>query len=102
ADLKAFAAARDPWSAELNRLAVTARADEVLAAQRARQALKDAMTAFFASHDAIVMPIAPVTAFKHNRNEPFRNRRLDVDGASTPYATMLGWISLATALHLPS
>lgn len=102
ADLKAFAASRDPWSAELNRLAMTARADEVLAAQRARQALKDRMATFFKSHDAIVMPVTPVAAFKHDHSEPFGARLLDVDGRPTPYPSMLGWIALATALHLPS
>jgi len=101
-DLKAFATSRDPWGTELSRLAVTARADEVLTAQRARQALKDQMAAFFSSYDAIVMPITPVTAFKHDHSEPFYDRRIDVDGKTTLYATMLGWIALATALHLPS
>jgi amidase len=102
ADLKAFAASRDPWSAELNRLATTARAGEVLDAQRARQALKDRMAEFFRHTDAILMPIAPVTAFKHDHSEPFGARRLDMDGQAIPYVTMLGWIALATALHLPS
>jgi len=102
ADLKAFAASRDPWSTELSRLAVTARADEVLAAQRARQALKDQMAAFFGSYDAIVMPITPVTAFKHDHSEPFFARQIDVDGKTEMYGKMLGWIALATALHLPS
>ena len=102
ADLKAFATSRDPWSRELSRLAVTAQASEVLAAQRARQALKDRMAAFFVSHDAIVMPITPVTAFKHDHSEPFNARLLDLDGKPLPYPTMLGWIALATALHLPS
>ena len=101
-DLKAFASSRDPWSLELNRLATTARADEVIAAQRARQALKDRMAAFFKSHDAILMPVTPVTAFPHDHSQPFGARILDVDGKPTRYPTMLGWIALATALHLPS
>jgi amidase len=102
ADLKAFAASREPWSKELSRLATTARAGEVLAAQRARQHLKDQMAAFFGTYDAIVMPITPVTAFKHDHSEPFADRQIDVDGKPESYGTMLGWISLATALHLPS
>ena len=102
ADLRAFAASRDPWSGELSRLATTARANEVLAAQRARQALKDRMQGFFAQHDAILMPVTPVPAFRHDHSEPFGARVLDMDGTTIPYATMLGWIALATALHLPS
>lgn len=102
ADLKAFATSRDPWSQELNRLAMNAQASEVLAAQRARQMMKDQMAAFYKTYDAILMPITPVTAFKHDQSEPFGARLLDLDGKPTPYPTMLGWIALATALHLPS
>ena len=102
ADLKAVAAGSGPWSAELYRVASTARADEVLRTQRARQALKDRMAEFFKSCDAILMPIAPVTAFKHDHSEPFNARGLEMDGGTIPYVTMLGWIALATALHLPS
>ena len=90
ADLKAFAASRDPWSLELNRLATNAQAGEVLAAQRARQALKDRMKTFFQNHDAIVMPITPTAAFKHDHSEPFHARLLDVDGTPTTYPRMLG------------
>ncbi|HVU19282.1 MAG TPA: amidase family protein [Rhizomicrobium sp.] len=102
ADQKAFAASRDPWSNELNRLAMNAQASDVLAAQRARQAMKDQMATFYQSHDVILTPITPVTAFKHDHSEPFNARLIDVDGKPTPYPTMLGWIALATALHLPS
>jgi len=102
ADEKAFAASRDPWSQELNRLAMNARPAEVLAAQRARQALKDRMAEFFGQHDAILMPVTPVPAFPHDHSEPFGARMLDMDGSTISYPTMLGWIALATALHLPS
>jgi amidase len=102
ADLAAVAAGSGPWSRELHRVASTARTDEVLAAQRARQALKDRMSEFFHRYDAIVMPVAPVTAFAHDHSEPFHMRALDVDGTPIRYVTMLGWIALATALHLPA
>jgi amidase len=102
ADLAAVAAGSGPWSRELYRLGSTARTDDILAAQRARQALKDRMSGFFNRHDAIVMPVGPVAAFPHDQSEPFDERRLDVDGTEVPYVTMLGWIALATALHLPS
>lgn len=101
-DLKAFAASRDPWGREISRLATIAQPDEILAAHRARQAMKDRVAAFFATHDAIVMPISPVTAFAHDQSEPFGDRVLDIDGTPARYVTMLGWIALATALHLPA
>jgi amidase len=101
-DEAAFAASRDPWSPELARLSIAAQDSEVLAAQRARQALKDRIGEFFASFDAILLPVTPVPAFPHDHSEPFQARRLDCDGTSIPYMTMLGWIALATVLHLPS
>jgi amidase len=102
ADLKAVASGAHPWSQELYRLGVTARPDEIARAQRARDALKAAMAAFFGRFDAIVMPVAPVTAFRHDHSEPFNARLIEVDGVPAPYVTMLGWIALATALHLPA
>ena len=48
------------------------------------------------------MPISPVVAFPHDHSEPFLARRLDVDGQSVSYMTMLCWIALATALHAPA
>jgi amidase len=60
------------------------------------------MKSFFQSYDAILMPVGPVTAFRHDHSEPFYERHIDVDGRSEIYGTMLGWIALATALHLPS
>jgi amidase len=102
ADLKSFAADGNPWKPELFRLASTARDDEILRAQSARQTLKDQMAEFFKHTDAILMPVAPVTAFKHDHSEPFNARVLEMDGGTIPYSTMLGWIALATALHLPS
>jgi amidase len=101
-DLKAIAAGADIWGAEFYRVASTARFYEVARAQVARQALMDRVAEFFAKYDAIVMPISPVTAFEHDHSEPFNARRITVDNRTEPYFTMLTWIALATALHLPA
>jgi amidase len=101
-DRKAFAASRDPFSRELNRLSVTAEAAEILAAQDARQTLKERMVEFFERFDAIVMPVTPVPAFPHDHSNPFHARQLDLDGVPVSYLYMLGWIALATVLHLPA
>jgi amidase len=43
-----------------------------------------------------------VTAFPHD-HRPFAKRSLATsDGETIPYASMLNWISLATALRLPA
>ena len=101
-DLKAVVAGAGVWSEEFYRLAATGRDDEILEAMKARAALKDSMAEFFKDYDALLMPISPVTAFRHDHSEPFNARVLEVDGKSVPYIAMLGWIALATALHLPA
>jgi len=102
ADKQAVGDSPDPWSPAFNRLVCTSRYYEFARAQAERQQLKDRMARFFQNHDAILMPVAPVTAFPHDHSEPFFARKLDVDGQSVPYMTMLCWIALATTLHLPA
>jgi len=102
ADKQTVGESPDPWSPAFNRLVCTSRYYEFARALAARQQLKDRMAAFFQNHDAILMPVAPVTAFPHDHSEPFFARTLDVDGQSVFYMTMLCWVSLATTLHLPA
>jgi amidase len=92
----------DPWSPAFNRLCCTARYYELAEALAERQRLKDRLAEFFADRDAILMPVTPVAPFPHDHSEPFFARKLEVDGTSVSYMTMLSWIALATVLHLPA
>ena len=103
ADLAAVREGRDKTGQARYRLRVTANDAEIAAAQRRRQAQKDALNAWFAEGwDAILMPISPVPAFPHDHSDPMNARRLQTDGATIPYMSMLNWISLATSLHAPA
>jgi amidase len=83
-------------------LAYTASHREWLAADAVRARLRHEIGEVFGRFDAILAPIAPVAAFPHD-HRPFARRSLTAsDGATMPYASMLNWISLATALHLPA
>lgn len=83
-------------------LAYTATHREWLAADAVRARLRHEIGEGFGRFDAILAPITPVTAFAHD-HRPFARRRLTgSDGEVMPYASMLNWISLATALHLPA
>ncbi|MBS0470193.1 MAG: amidase [Proteobacteria bacterium] len=84
------------------RLYASAPNRDVIAAQIKRQAYKDILAEFFTGYDAIVMPITMTTAFKHLQEPTFQERVLEIDGVAVPYPTILNWISLATALHLPA
>jgi amidase len=84
------------------RLAATAPARDVYAANIEQQAAKDKLADFFTRYDAIVMPVSMVTPFPHNQDAAFNDRILDVDGTPVPYGGILNWISPATALHAPA
>ncbi len=83
-------------------LAYTATHREWMAADSVRRRLRRDISEVFDRFDVILAPITPVTAFPHD-HRPFGKRRLKLStGAQIPYASMLNWISLATALHLPA
>jgi amidase len=83
-------------------LAYTATHREWMAADAGRNRLRHEIGAVFDRFDAILAPIAPVAAFPHD-HRPFARRSLVAsDGKAMPYGSMLNWISLATALHLPA
>jgi amidase len=91
-----------PTSNAAMTLAYTATHREWLAADAVRVRLRHEIGEVFGRFDAILAPIAPVTAFPHD-HRPFNRRRLlTTDGRILPYSSMLNWISLATALHLPA
>jgi Asp-tRNA(Asn)/Glu-tRNA(Gln) amidotransferase A subunit family amidase len=85
------------------RLRATASFREVADAMIERQAMKDRLKAFFDSgYDAILMPPGTITAFPHNQEGSSATRRIDVDGAQAPYLSILNWIALGSALHVPA
>ncbi|MDB5465125.1 MAG: Amidase [Phenylobacterium sp.] len=91
-----------PTSTAAMTLAYTATHREWMAADAVRTRLRHEIAGVFSRFDAILSPIAPITAFPHD-HRPFGRRRLTAsDGKAMPYTSMLNWISLATALHLPA
>jgi amidase len=83
-------------------LAYTATHREWLAADAVRNRLRQEIGGVFGRFDVILAPITPVTAFAHD-HRPFGKRSLTMsDGRVIPYGSMLNWIALATALHLPA
>jgi amidase len=91
-----------PTSTAAMTLAYTATHREWMAADAVRARLRHEIAELFGRFDAILAPITPITAFPHD-HRPFGRRRLTTsDGKAMPYVSMLNWISLATALHLPA
>ena len=91
-----------PTSNAAMTLAYTATHREWLAADAARARLRHEIADHFTRFDAILAPSTPVTAFPHD-HRPFGRRSLTLSsGEVAPNASMLNWISLATALRLPA
>ena len=91
-----------PLSSAAATLAYTARHREWLAADAVRARLRHEIDGVFDRWQVILAPIAPVAAFPHDPR-PFQRRTLTTsDGQTLRYDSLLTWISLATALHLPA
>ena len=83
-------------------LAYTATHAEWLVADEVRARLGAGARALFDRYDAIIAPVAPVTAFPHD-HRPLKHRTLSFSsGGKAPYLSMLNWIAMATALGLPA
>jgi amidase len=73
-----------------------------LKADETRQRLKRTVAGFFEKWHAIIMPVAPSTAFEHIETGDAVTRLLKVDGQPTPYHSFHSWIALASVAHLPA
>ena len=99
---RALARGAAPLSSAAMAMAYTARHREWMAADAVRARLRHEIAGRFDRWDAILAPIAPVPAFPHD-TAPFTRRTLTTsEGKTLPYVSMITWISLATALHLPA
>jgi len=80
----------------------TATHAEWLEADEIRTRLRESLSETFARFDVILAPVSAVPAFPHD-HQPFGARTLRAsEGVEIPYVSMLNWIALATACHLPA
>ena len=99
---RALARGAGPLSSAAMAMAYTARHREWMAADAVRARLRHEISGQFDRWDATLAPITPVPAFPHDAR-PFTRRTLTTsEGKTLPYTSMITWISLATALHLPA
>jgi amidase len=95
-------ARREPFSRAKWALYSAATHHDWLRANEARERLKAEVASFFTRWHALIMPIAPSTAFEHVETGDAVTRKLLVDGEPTPYHAFHSWIALATVCHLPA
>lgn len=56
---------------------------------------------FFETYDAVLMAVAPVSAFPHDQQSNFHNRTLTVNGQDRPYLDLVSWSGLPIVSYLP-
>ena len=66
-----------------------------------RACLRDAWRVFFETHDFLITPIMPTSAFQHDHGN-FGGRTIDIDGRKQPYFTQTFWAGLAGVCWLPA
>lgn len=56
---------------------------------------------FFTRYDALLLPVAPTVAGRHD-DRPFADRSIEVDGLRRPYWDQIVWAGLTGVSYLPS
>jgi len=73
-----------------------------LSANEKREQLRARVADFFREVDALLMPVAVVSAIAHDHDKPLARRKIHTDGGTRPYLDMFGWVGLATVAYLPA
>ena len=67
-----------------------------------REKIRNAWARFFEEYDAVLMPISPVSPFRHNQDGNWQTRTLISEGDRRPYGDLLKWTILTGMAYLPS
>lgn len=86
--------------AERTRGAVLSHREWILA-NHARNLQRAQWRGFFKEFDALICPVAPVTAFPHDHSDRAA-RQIRIDGMPHPYGDQLVWPGIATLSGLPA
>ncbi|MFY1583578.1 amidase family protein [Micromonospora sp. WMMD734] len=100
-DVDEIAAGRRAPSAVLGGEHVAQRYRDWVEADDQRNRLRARWRQFFAGYDAILLPVAPNLAARHD-HRPFGERTVTVDGVIRPYWDQIVWAGLTGVSYLPS
>ncbi len=75
---------------------------KIAEAQAERDKMREICATFFAEHDVLIAPVAPVSAIPHNSDKSLFSRKIEVDGTEVGYAALFDWVALATVCYLPA
>ena len=84
------------------RRATAARHRDWLSDHERRLQMCAAWETFFDDFDAILLPVHPRPAIRHDHTEPMFERRVDIDGVDRSYVDLFPWIAPAGLAYLPA
>ncbi|MDX2380239.1 MAG: amidase [Acidimicrobiia bacterium] len=82
--------------------ATAARHRDWLSDHERRLQMCAAWETFFDDFDAILLPVHPRPAIRHDHTEPMFERRVDIDGVDRSYVDLFPWIAPAGLAYLPA
>ncbi len=72
-----------------------------LARHRRRTELRAVWAEYFRAHDVLLCPVSVTSAFPHQTNGNWRDRRLMVNGVERPYTDLINWTAMVGMAYLP-
>ncbi|ULE31768.1 amidase family protein [Mycobacterium sp. IDR2000157661] len=73
-----------------------------LTANERRERIRARMSQYFRQVDALLMPVAMVSAIAHDHLEPMADRVLPLKDGNRSYLDLFGWVGLPTVAYLPA
>jgi amidase len=91
-----------PFSWAHGVLAYSARHREWMLADEMRANLRQELNQFLSGYDALIMPVSPIAAYKHDHTPLTRRRQSLASGITFSATKLLEWVALATACGNPA
>jgi amidase len=81
---------------------VTQTARSLGLAQQERERMKVAWAEFFTRFDALLCPVMPTPAFRHDHEPDVDARRIAFNDGTIPYGDQFAWLQAIGAVYLPA
>jgi amidase len=75
---------------------------EWLSANERRLQMRARWREFFTEWDAILLPVTPTAAIRHDHSRPMTARTIEVNGETRPYVDNIRWMGLTGVVYLPA
>jgi amidase len=100
--IERMAASTDDSTLGRTRAGAAVRHRDWLSANERRLQMRLRWEEFFADWDAMLMPVMPCPAIRHDHSEPMASRQVNYAGRQWPYWDAVTWMAPAGACYLPA